>query len=163
MPIRNLSKVELDFTQQMSANFGTLETELAEKLKTQTNEKCGEEILCAWTKNIARIYAFNKETSVQEIHQDRNLACSLWHYSKTWAMSKPLTINFSQLIWSTSQKTWLFSANLGDAIEEEARVKVSIEYQGRLNINMMGDYCWSLHRKYQIQNSNHSFFALSSQ
>lgn len=52
-----------------------------------------------------------------------------------------------------------FPENLGDVSEEQGErfhqdIKVMEKrYQGRWNINMMGDYCWSLHR--EIQHASH--------
>ena len=52
-----------------------------------------------------------------------------------------------------------FPDNLGDVSEEQGErfhqdIKVMEKrYQGRWNVNMMGDYCWSLHR--ERQNASH--------
>ncbi|GBP97509.1 hypothetical protein EVAR_69749_1 [Eumeta japonica] len=52
-----------------------------------------------------------------------------------------------------------FPENLGDVSEEQGErfhqdIKVMEKrYQGRWNTNMMGDYCWSLHR--EVQQATH--------
>jgi hypothetical protein len=46
-----------------------------------------------------------------------------------------------------------FSENLGAVSEEQGErfhqdiKKMARRYQGRWNVNLMGDYCWTLHRE----------------
>jgi hypothetical protein len=54
----------------------------------------------------------------------------------------------------------IFSENLGAVGEEQGErfhqdiKEMERRYQGRWNVNMMGDYCWTLHR--EIPETSHN-------